>query len=268
MEGHEMRPMAKQPEVDGAEAEVSNGRRKALVERELMQHACRLFTEKGYGGTSLTDIADGVGLTRGAIYYYFKNKEALLEAIIRELTITPAREIELWRETATGTPKERMKSFVRNRVLNVLSRQAEMRVVDVTEAALPPDLMRRHLAAKRQILGEYTSLVQEGILAGEFRAVDPRVAALTIIGMVNSPTRWFTPGRGLTSEAVAEQIAEMATQSVLLEEGRQNTRNSPAAMIAALRQDLDHLECLVAAPSRGGPPRVKPRTATRRPAGR
>lgn len=52
---------------------VIGDRRKILVERELIDKACVLFAEKGYAGTSLTDIADAVGLTRGAIYYYFKN---------------------------------------------------------------------------------------------------------------------------------------------------------------------------------------------------
>lgn len=226
-------------------ASTTRDTRKARVEQELIQQACRLFAVKGYAGTSLGDIADAVGLTRAAIYYYFKNKEALLEAIVDELTITPAREIEAWRATATGTVTERMKSFVRMRILGVLSRQIEMQVVEVTEAALPPELMRRHLSAKRQILGEYISLVREGISAGEFRPVDPRVAALTIIGMVNSPTRWFVSGRGLSAEAVAEQIAEMAIQSLLLEEARQSARNSPAAVIETLRHELDHLSRLV-----------------------
>jgi AcrR family transcriptional regulator len=229
------------------DAAHANGkdRRKVLVERELMQHACRLFAEKGYDGTSLTDIADGMGLTRAAVYYYFKNKEAVLEAIVRELTITPAREIEQWRSSTAGRPQERLKSFIRMRVLGVLNRRVEMRAVEVAEAALPPSLMKRHLAAKRQILEEYRSLVRDGILAGEFRPVDDRVAALTIIGMVNWTTRWFSPDRGQAAEDVAEQIAEMATQSVLLEETRRSALNTPAAAIKTLRQDLDHLAELI-----------------------
>lgn len=231
---------------------AANGgdRRKALVERELIQQACRLFVEKGYDGTSLTDIADAVGLTRGAIYYYFKNKEALLETIVRELTINPAREIEQWRASIGGTATERMKSFIRMRVLNVLRRQTAMRVVEVTEAALPDALMKKHNAAKRQILGEYRGLVREGILAGEFRAVDETVAAFAIIGMVNWTTRWFSAERGATAEQVAEQIAEMATQSVLLEESRRNSLNTPAAAIETLRRDLDHLDALIGSRTR------------------
>lgn len=226
-------------------ATTNRDSRKARLEKELVQQACRLFAEKGYAGTSLGDIAEAVGLTRAAIYYYFKNKEALLEAIVDELTLTPAREIETWRETAHGAAKDRLKSLVRMRTLGVLSRQIEMRVIEVTEAALPPELMRRHLSAKRQILGEYLNLVREGIAAGEFRAIDPRVAALTIIGMVNSPTRWFVAGRDVGAEAVADQIAEMAVQSLLLADERQNARTSPAAVIETLRQELDHLSHLI-----------------------
>lgn len=222
-----------------------------------MQQACRLFAERGYAGTSLTDIADAVGLTRGAIYYYFKNKEALLEAIVRELTITPAREIEHWRNNTTGTASERMRSFIRMRVLNVLSRQIEMRMVEVTEAALPPDLMRRHSAAKRQILNEYSGIVRDGIKAGEFRPVDPRIAALSIIGMVNWTTRWFRPDRELSAEQVADQIAEMAVQSVMLDEARRKSLSNPTMTINSIRRDLDHLAGLIGDDDPARPKRMR-----------
>jgi AcrR family transcriptional regulator len=47
----------------------------------LVKTAERLFAERGYDATSLQDIADEVGLTKAAVYYYFKTKQALLEAV-------------------------------------------------------------------------------------------------------------------------------------------------------------------------------------------
>lgn len=224
---------------------LGRDRRKALVERRMMEKACILFAEKGYAGTSLTDVADAVGLTRGAVYYYFKNKEALLEAIVQEVTLRPLEDIVAWRKTAPGEPTARLRAFIRMRVLGVLQRPIQMRMIEVTEAALPPDLLSRHNAAKRDILVEYRTLVRDGILSGDFRPVDDRIAALALIGMVNWTTYWFVEGRRDHAPDIANQIAEMAVQSLLVEGGRRRRKSSAKGALEVLREDLDHLAKLI-----------------------
>jgi AcrR family transcriptional regulator len=225
--------------------------RKTLVERALVEKACIIFAEKGYDGTSLTDIAEAVGLTRGAVYYYFKNKEALLESIIREVAFAPLEEIAVWRKTAPDTASERLYAFVKRRVQNVLARQTQMRMIQVTEAALPPDLLQRHNDAKRKILDEYRSIIREGVRAGEFRPVDDSVAAFGIIGMVNWTAQWFVEGRGAGVDDVAAQLADMAVESVRGEKDRKDRFSNARTAIDTLREDLDQLEQIVTAPPPG-----------------
>ncbi len=220
-------------------------KRKALVEKQIMEQACLLFAEKGYGGTTLTDIAETVGLTRAAIYYYFRNKENLLEAIMEDVTSAPIREIADWAETAPNESGGRLKSFVEMRIRGVLSRQAQMRVMEVAEAALPAELAQRHKAGKRRILEEYRNIIKEGMLRGEFRAQDDRVAALAIIGMVNWTASWFTAGRGKELDEVAAQIANMALQSVIMPQSRNASFVDAPTAIQTLRNDLDQLALLI-----------------------
>ena len=69
---------------------------------ELLDAAISLFYEKGYAHTTLQDIADRMGFTKAAIYYYAKNKEELLVEIyiaIVEPAIADAREL------AAGPPR-------------------------------------------------------------------------------------------------------------------------------------------------------------------
>src|SRR3990172_1552302 len=46
--------------------------------REILTAALQVFTERGYNATRLSDVAAAAGVTKGTIYYYFKNKDALL----------------------------------------------------------------------------------------------------------------------------------------------------------------------------------------------
>ncbi len=53
---------------------------------EILDAAERLFGEKGFDGTSTNDILDEVGIARGTLYYHFKSKEDILDAMIERLT--------------------------------------------------------------------------------------------------------------------------------------------------------------------------------------
>ncbi|GAA6147764.1 TetR/AcrR family transcriptional regulator [Pseudooceanicola nitratireducens] len=220
-------------------------RRKELLERDLMEKACALFASKGYGGTSLADIAQAVGLTRAAVYYYFKNKEAVLEAIVNEVTNAPLREIEIWRSTAPEKPADQLRTFVEMRVRGVLSRQVQMRMIEVTEAALPEDLLARHTEAKRRILEEYRQIIRAGIHAGEFKPSDERITAFGIIGMVNWSVYWVNPDGRMDSGEIASQLAEMAVRSVSVDKSRAGMFTDPKTAIATLRDDLEHLSNLI-----------------------
>ena len=71
----------------GPERAAKNGRgtRRELVENEMYEHAIRLFAERGFAGTSLQDIADAMGVTRPALYYYVKSKDELPDGEVGEL---------------------------------------------------------------------------------------------------------------------------------------------------------------------------------------
>ncbi len=58
----------------------------ALTRKRLLEAAVRVFSEKGFTASKLSEIADKAGVTRGAIYWHFGNKEKLLFALFKERT--------------------------------------------------------------------------------------------------------------------------------------------------------------------------------------
>lgn len=54
------------------------------TEEKILKESMRLFLERGYHGTSIDDITRAAGLTKGALYWHFKNKEKLLKRIVEE----------------------------------------------------------------------------------------------------------------------------------------------------------------------------------------
>ena len=70
--------------------------------RALLEAAFRTFATKGYRATRLEEIADSVGMTKGAIYYYFSSKEELLRRAVEAQHRVMFSEIEKALEAQRG----------------------------------------------------------------------------------------------------------------------------------------------------------------------
>lgn len=64
---------------------VVNGKEAEERKKEILDVAGELFTIKGYDNTSTTDILEKVGIARGTLYYHFKSKEEILDALIERV---------------------------------------------------------------------------------------------------------------------------------------------------------------------------------------
>ena len=88
---------------------------------EILKVAVRLFSEKGYRGTRLNDVADTLGITRAALYYYFKNKEQLLVEMVREAGNQLTQNLKKILEEGSDDPVEKLRK-VNNRAAGAFHR--------------------------------------------------------------------------------------------------------------------------------------------------
>lgn len=217
------------------------GPRRELVENELYEHAIRLFAERGFAGTSLQDIADAMGITRPALYYYVKSKDELLAKLGSDVAGGSAAEMaELVARTDLDAVAK-LHGIAKLTVLRLARQPDRFRLLIRSESELPPELAASYEANKRAVLKVVSEVIEQGIVAGQLRPVDARVAALAVIGMCNWVAWWFRPGRDDVN-AVADQLADMALAAVQRADHRVLDGEGPAAALAMLRQDLDHLE--------------------------
>jgi AcrR family transcriptional regulator len=78
---------------------------------DIVEHARSLFYERGYDGTSFTDIVNAAGVYRGNINYYFKTKDDILKAVIDRHLEEYAALLEEW-SARLPDPRDRVKAFV------------------------------------------------------------------------------------------------------------------------------------------------------------
>ncbi|MHA3701102.1 TetR/AcrR family transcriptional regulator [Jatrophihabitans sp. YIM 134969] len=226
------------------------GTRRALVESQILEAATELFAARGFAGTSLQDIAEATGLTRPALYHYFSSKEDLLSQLVKEVTVGPATDLRRLRRSTSMSVSERLHAMAAA-VAGLQARHpARFRMLVRSEGDLPEALATPYDAGRRSVLREFSSVIDEGVRSGEFRAVDPRTAALGIIGLCNWVAWWHRPGDEVEDQRVVASLADMALSSVVAHDRRPTAAGGLGRVVELLKQDLAALERLAATDGR------------------
>jgi AcrR family transcriptional regulator len=114
---------------DGRSAELRGTARKRLLDAALLE-----FRERGYAATSLQAIAQRAGLSKGAIYWSFRDKQDLFRALVEERLDAPAR--ELMRLTATAPAEIETAPLVSRGVAEIVRDQPDLLLLAIEQWAL------------------------------------------------------------------------------------------------------------------------------------
>lgn len=219
--------------------------RRDLMENQIFEQATRLFGERGFAGTSLQDVADAMGMSRPALYYYVKSKDELLAKLVTEITEGPAAEMRSVADRTDLDSVGKLRAIARLIVVRRATQPARFRLLIHSEAELPAELAAAHESGRKAVLTTLTAVVDDGIVAGQLRPVDPRVAALAILGQCNWVAWWFHPDGRDSVDGIADQLADMAVAALRRQDAADFDAQGPVAVVASLRQNLDHLERLL-----------------------
>jgi AcrR family transcriptional regulator len=151
-------------------------RRKDARPHEIIAAALSVFSEHGYAATRIEDIAVCAGVTKGTVYLYFKSKEDLFGAVIRE-TLTPAilsgEELLERYEGSTAALMREMASLVWERIGETGAGVIPKLIL--AEARKFPEIARLYydtVVEPSRLLNH--RIIERGIERGEFRTVDPQ----------------------------------------------------------------------------------------------
>jgi AcrR family transcriptional regulator len=215
------------------------GLRRRLVEREILERAAELFAERGFAGTTVQDIADALGMSRPALYYYVKSKDVILEQLVENLSINDAQVLEGIRRRRSGDPLDKLREMAQQLAVNAGSNPHQTQILAQSKHHLPDRIAQLNREAERSIVQSLMWVLEQGKRRGQFRQLEPRTAALAIVGMCLW-TAWWIDGAQL--EQVTVQIADQAVASVLAGDGGDPELDRPAALLRAARAQLDRLQ--------------------------
>lgn len=227
----------------------SNGRirvneNKELQRRTVLIAAANLFSEKGYAGTSMADLAGSLGISRPALYYYFDSKEEILTSMVEEVTLA-IKEMGESMADEKRDPAETLYEMVENNARFVLNNAVLFKVIDRSENFFPEKTRLVNAQGTRAIFDKFKTVIERGIRSGHFKKMNPSIGAFAVLGIYNWSAWWYHAGGTLSDEEVASQIASMALASVR-QEGRGSARlDELRPALASVQTAMDQLTRLV-----------------------
>ena len=186
---------------------------RALKRRAALKVAARIFNEKGYHATSLDEIADEIGVTKTALYYYFKNKEQLLYECLK-LTYDCGQNARLEAEQMDGTAFEKLSHLYRRFMENLMEERGAYTTMANIRAL--PDDQQAELLERRKHLDRYSRmLIEKAIAEGALRDVDVRITSNFFLGAVNWILRWHSEDDAMSPRDVSNHFLDLFMNGIV-----------------------------------------------------
>jgi AcrR family transcriptional regulator len=181
--------------------------------QEVVASAAKLFAERGYDGTSISELTATTGLAAGGLYHYIEGKDDLLIAICDELLeplLTQAREIV----AAGAPPVEQLRDLVTAWVAHVVAHRDHMLVFTQERQAIESEPRWRRVRSQRKAFEKILDeVLARGEADGSMTFEDRRLSLLALLGMVNYTPQWVRPQGRLSPEQIAAGYCTMVLSS-------------------------------------------------------
>jgi len=192
---------------------------------QIIQAAFQLFGERGLANTRLQDIAERAGVSKGTIYLYFPNKEELFREMIRQTAVAAIERAE--QSMPEGTPSAVLLAYMRG-YWNFVRSPAFSTIYRLVIGELHqfPDLAKFYADnVVQRGLRLIAGLVQRGIDSGDFRDIDPMIAARMLAALTVMNGIWRDEHTGVpilchkSDEQVFTELAQFYLHAIAPSEG-------------------------------------------------
>ncbi len=182
--------------------------------KQIEEIATVLFKERGYGASSMRDLASAVGIEAASIYSHIKSKEEILQNICFRLAnqfLTSLEEVE----NQGLRPEEKLRHAMIAHI-GIITADLSASAVFWNEWKHMSDPYRGDfLLMKNDYERRFVSIIEDGIQNGVFTAGDSKITSQLLLSSLNGIHHWYKPTSSRANEDFASQITETLLSGVL-----------------------------------------------------
>lgn len=184
------------------------------VPRRLLAAATRLFADQGYDRTSVQEIVEAAGVTKGALYHYFGSKEDLLQEVYARLLRLQQERLDMYAGSQEPV-EERLRAAAADVVVTTIENLDDASIFFRSMHQLSPEKNKQVRAERRRYHERFRALVEEGQRAGVFtRDIPADLVVDYHFGSVHHLSTWYRPDGPLTPQQVATHLADLLLRAL------------------------------------------------------
>ncbi|WP_100010250.1 TetR/AcrR family transcriptional regulator [Lentibacillus sediminis] len=185
------------------------------MKEEITRQSVLLFEQKGFSETSIQDIADALGVTKGTFYYYFSSKEQLLMEIHDDYITNLVRRQERITQDPSLSERDKITGIIHLLITDIDDKGPSARVYSREMLHLGKEHAKSIRQKRETFRLNIEAVLREGIEQGEFdRRMHADMIAFGILGVTNWSYNWFNPHGEVSPVALAEMFAGMILNGI------------------------------------------------------
>lgn len=194
-------------------AKTTGGDGRPVPER-LLAVATRLFADRGFDRTSVQEIVEAAGVTKGALYHYFGSKDDLLHEIYARLLRLQQERLDHY--AALDAPVERrLREAAADVVVTTIANHDDALIFFRSMHMLGQEKLKEVRAERRRYHERFRGLIEEGQAAGVFSAATPADLVVDYhFGAVHHLGSWYRPDGPLSAQEVADHLADLLMRAL------------------------------------------------------
>ena len=186
-------------------SKISKAEQTSRTRRAILDHARNLFATQGYAATGTEEMIAGLGITRGALYHQFGNKQGVFRAVLEEMFVEIVQHIEA-QATKHETPWAQLVQGS-HAFLDVAQREDIRRLVFI-EAPAVLDAETLTKLDRQYGYGSLLEAVQTAVEAGELDIPDVEGFAMMLNGALEHLAAWTTQTGSSERLEIAKTLVE------------------------------------------------------------
>jgi AcrR family transcriptional regulator len=160
----------------------------------------------------MQDVADHLGLVKGNLYYYFKNKDELIYHCHIKCVEASLAALDRARQSAEPVGKRLHTLIVEHILAMTEGDYSAVLRADIDE--MSPPRRRSYVKLRDAFEGGVRDLIKQGISAGDFAKQDARLAGFAILGAINWIPKWYEPDGELDAKTIAQRYADLFVRAL------------------------------------------------------
>lgn len=184
------------------------------MKEDIKQQSILLFEKKGFSETSIQDIVEALGVTKGTFYYYFMSKEQLLMDIhLGYIDDLLGRQEKV--QQSQFSNRKKLERLIALLITDIANHGPSGKVFFREMRHLCDDNAMQVKEKREKFRKNLEQIISDGITEHEFRqGLEPEMIAFAILGVTNWSYQWFNPTGGISADQLAGIYSDLILNGI------------------------------------------------------